>query len=227
MFSNRDLDVGVRGNTQKALSNRDGLLFRIEPDLEHLLGALELTDHSLELALLLFALARSRAQLSATLDALVHERRIRLSDSDHRILTSWPGSNMLTPSAALVPNIPPPATFREDSLFGSDSVPARAPGKSASGAAKYSFSNRDIRAGVHFGRSVFLFSSLPSCAGRSTTLPGGHQARASGPSPRHSGHARLDFENELVCGAGCQMASARGLSVPTLGAVAAARRSIS
>ena len=83
MLSNRDLDLGLRSHSEKALSDGDRLLIRIEPDFEHLLRSFQLTDEPLELALLLGPLESGRAQFARPRASFVHQRRIGLSDRDH------------------------------------------------------------------------------------------------------------------------------------------------
>jgi hypothetical protein len=74
VLSHRDLDIGVRGNAQEPLPDRNRFLGRIEADLKNLLRSFELTNESLELALLLFAHKSRGAQ---------HESRIGLPNLDH------------------------------------------------------------------------------------------------------------------------------------------------
>ena len=90
MLAYRDFDIGLCGNAKKSLPDRDRLLRRIEPDFEYLLWPFELTDESLELALLLFTLAGCRAQLAGPLTSFVHERRIGLPNCDHFVPLSKP-----------------------------------------------------------------------------------------------------------------------------------------
>jgi hypothetical protein len=83
VLSHRDLDIGVRGNAQVPLPDRNRFLGRIEADLKNLLRSFELTNESLELALLLFAHKSRGAQLARPRAGFVHESRIGLPNLDH------------------------------------------------------------------------------------------------------------------------------------------------
>jgi hypothetical protein len=95
MLSHRDLDIGVCGDAQEALPDRDRLLGRIEANLEDLLRSLEVTDEPLELTLLLFALTSRGTQLARPLDGLVHESRVGLSNSYHVLSSLKPTTRVV------------------------------------------------------------------------------------------------------------------------------------
>jgi hypothetical protein len=85
VLAHGDLDIGIGGNAQEALSDRDRLLVRVQADLENLLGSFELTDQFLELTLLLLAFSCRRAQLAGPLTSFVHQGRIGLPNCDHLV----------------------------------------------------------------------------------------------------------------------------------------------
>jgi hypothetical protein len=84
MLSDGDLDIRVGCDTEQSLPDSDRLLLGIKPDGEHLLRSFELTYEATELTLLLLARLCSRAQLARWLGSLVHERRVGLTNCDHR-----------------------------------------------------------------------------------------------------------------------------------------------
>jgi hypothetical protein len=72
VLSYGDLDVGLCGYAEKTLPDCDRLFSGIQPDFEHLLGTLQLTDEPLELTGLLLTLASRGTHLARTLASFVH-----------------------------------------------------------------------------------------------------------------------------------------------------------
>jgi hypothetical protein len=84
MLSHGDLDIRIGCDTEQSLPDGYRLLLGIKPDGEHLLRSFELTYEATELTLLLLARLCSRRQLARRLGSLIHERRVGLTNCDHR-----------------------------------------------------------------------------------------------------------------------------------------------